>query len=1080
MVPARRGRGRGRPRKDWSARTQRLERPNSRAKVTAPSPQVDAIPSASPSTPAPSTCCTTCSLNVDDIELILHFTTQTAHTLAHPDPPNNLIALFWSQNTPRLGLSCHAVLHLILGLAGYHLAYLTADPRTDPDLQPRARYASLARKHGALGLAELTRTLGNIDESNCGALYTAAVLVSFCTFAAGPTDANDLLACNVGEENANNEARLHPWMSVVQGVRLIAESFEPDVLFSGLVAPLRYRPRPDFEMSSSSRANLPTCIERGLPRINWQGPMDRLRALIVTRGESHVAEVYLENFQRIRSIYEATYGNVDGSVGCESENKFIFIWLYTIEDSFVACVRQKEPLSLLILAYYAVLLTTMKRDCFNGRHLALTALALSQFNPAAQAKLLQSHLLTATTTTTLAPREPAETGKPAECTTLTPNGPLQITPSCIDPLYNIPIITNATDLPLPIPHRQISISFNNTPAIFTLYFPHSTPTGVIPTRFFQLLYPLQNATAEDEAIAFGADSGAYTVSVAAGTGYRGDAAAAKFARILAARYYGLDAADFHGYIYGGSGGSLQVVAALENTEGVWDGGVALVQAVPVSNPNNWAIRALAGSVLDWSGKVGEVVDAVRPGGSGDPFEGLKGLERGVLEEASALGVPVAAWEDFGGVARNRTKLLEVLRTLVIPAVRDADPGYVDDFWSKRGYVGAEESGLGALFRDRLVEFNDTVLALERDEDGVPVALSLHDAGSGLVQQLEKMGAEAPFDLEFTILSHNDTLDSGIFTGLVNPKGGSVFIYRDNNTTVLSRLAEGVRVQADNRWYLAVHTWHRHQVPLVEDGYYGYDYLRDPNNSSPLYSQRDILLAPITSTGASGGGTHTGGIKGKLIVMDNLADYDAFPWHADWYKKRVETALGPQCGNQYRLYYNEHADHHMGPVPTSLQSRLVDFTGLYEQLLRDLSAWVEDGIEPPPQTRYDVHGGQVVVPADASARGGIQPVVTLTVGGANRTEVAAGEAVVLRVRAEVPPGAGEIVSVEWDVEGTGEFSTDIRGANEVGGSVDLEVSHVYGMPGMYFPAVRVASHRDGDMQTPFARALNLGRARVIVH
>ncbi|KAJ0424566.1 hypothetical protein BJY00DRAFT_308993 [Aspergillus carlsbadensis] len=676
-----------------------------------------------------------------------------------------------------------------------------------------------------------------------------------------------------------------------------------------------------------------------------------------------------------------------------------------------------------------------------------------------------------------------------ECTSETPNGPLQITASCIDPLYTTPIITSRSDFALPVPHHRVSGYFNDTSTDFNIYLPTNPNTNTTwPTRFFQLVYPLQNSTAEDEAIAFGADSNAYTVRVAAGVGYRGDAAVAKLSKRIACAYYtsnsssnstfstntddGAEAeaeeisCNIHGYIYGGSGGSLQTIGAVENTEGVWAGALALIQAIPISNPNNWAIRALAGIVLD--SKSAALVDALQPGGSGDPFTDagldLEGFERGALEEASALGVPLRAWEDFDGVARNRTRLYETLRTLVVQPVKRADPTFVDDFWGREGYLGTEDSGLGEFFRGSLVEYNDTVQEVVLGADGVPTSIILSKVPKG-----------SPIGLEFTIVDGGQEL--GTFAGLLDKGDRSVYLYDENNITTLSHLAVGTHLQIDNRWYLAIHTWHRHQIPPLEAGYYGYnDYLRT-KNGTPRYPQRDIFLAPSISASASGGGTHTGAIKGKLFVMDNLADYDAFPWHADWYRQQVQRALGNRVDDNYRLYYNDHADHQMGPVPQSLQGRLVDFTGIYEQLLRDLSAWVEEEVEPPAASRYSVEMGQVALPARAGKRRGVQPVVELTVDGRDRSEVAVGESVLFRVRAEAVPGTGKIVSVEWDFEGTGEFI-----AGELGKArkrVDARMKHAYDTVGTFLPAVRVAVHRDGDTETVFARVMNLGRGRVVV-
>src|SRR5437660_1219444 len=51
-------------------------------------------------------------------------------------------------------------------------------------------------------------------------------------------------------------------------------------------------------------------------------------------------------------------------------------------------------------------------------------------------------------------------------------------------------------------------------------------------------------------------------------------------------------------------------------------------------------------------------------------------------------------------------------------------------------------------------------------------------------------------------------------------------------------------------------------------------------------------------------------------------------------------------------------------------------------------------------------------------GGIQPVATATANGAARAEVGAGAEGVFAVEAEVPVGAGSIVEIAWDFDGSG--------------------------------------------------------------
>lgn len=652
---------------------------------------------------------------------------------------------------------------------------------------------------------------------------------------------------------------------------------------------------------------------------------------------------------------------------------------------------------------------------------------------------------------------PIEASGP-ECVAATDGGPLQITPDCIDPDFATALIDGEVDRAHPVPHRMVSGHFDGTAIDFNIYLPHDGWDG----RFFQLVYPLQNSTAEDREIGFGADSGGYTVRVAGGGGYRADAAAAKLSRIIAKDYYKTCKRQIYGYIYGGSGGSLVTVGAVENTFDVWQGAVPLVQAVPVSNPNNFCIRAFAGLVLDEVSD--KIADAVRPGGSGDPFDGLDDMRREVLREVTELGIPMEAFEDFDGVGRDRTDLWKSLRTQIVPIVTGQDPTYVDDFWIEPGYLGTDDSALGAFFRQSLYEQNVTIRRVKLGTDSIPVALTLNEVPS----------KPPPHGLRFTIKPNGINRTIGSFTADLDEFSKTASIHAENNATILSLLTEGTTLHVDNRATLAVSAFHRYQVP-TRPGFYGYDYLRLANGE-PMYPQRN-LIAPSLIRGASGGGGHTGNITAKVIVMDTLSDYDAFPWHADWYRNEVRKALGARFEENFRLYYTENADHFMEYTDKPHTTRLINFSGLWEQHLRDLSAWVETGQLPPDPTTYSISNGQVKVPQRASQRLGIQPVVNLTAHGTTRATVRRGRPIAFRAHFEVPPNAGTVTSLEWDFEGTGDFvKKDFSGDQ---GMNDVEVTETYRRPGTYYPSVRVAVHRDGDEKSLYAQLLNVGRMRVVV-
>lgn len=136
--------------------------------------------------------------------------------------------------------------------------------------------------------------------------------------------------------------------------------------------------------------------------------------------------------------------------------------------------------------------------------------------------------------------------------------------------------------------------------------------------------------------------------------------------------------------------------------------------------------------------------------------------------------------------------------------------------------------------------------------------------------------------------------------------------------------------------------------------------------------------------------------------------------------------------------------------------------------------------PPPTSEYRVQDGQVHVPPTATERKGIQPVAHLKVNGGERAEVAVGEAVTLTAQIDVPPAPGTVVSAKWDFQGEGTYSDAAKLGDPTSETVEVSATHAFSEPGTYFPALRVASQRESDPSTPFARSMNLSRVRVVVN
>src|SRR5262249_4553162 len=138
----------------------------------------------------------------------------------------------------------------------------------------------------------------------------------------------------------------------------------------------------------------------------------------------------------------------------------------------------------------------------------------------------------------------------------------------------------------------------------------------------------------------------------------------------------------YGYIHGPSGGSYQAITSLEETDGVWDGSVPQVMGTPNAIPGVFTVRIHALRVLKHGDKFAGVRDAIEPGGSGDPYADFNDEERGALLEATRLGFPMRGWWNWETMTGGPLRLVAGYVPLL-------EPTYMDDFWSKPGYLGTD-------------------------------------------------------------------------------------------------------------------------------------------------------------------------------------------------------------------------------------------------------------------------------------------------------------------------------------------------------------------------------------------------------
>lgn len=665
----------------------------------------------------------------------------------------------------------------------------------------------------------------------------------------------------------------------------------------------------------------------------------------------------------------------------------------------------------------------------------------------------------------------------------------------------------------PVRHRYVHGGFEGTGARFSLYFP---PKERYQGRFFQYITPFpdnenlsQGAFGEEDKIGFAITHGSYFIETNGGGrvdfakpesndptlgAFRVNAATAQFSRVIATQIYG--GKRPYGYAFGGSGGAYRTVGSIENTNGVWDGVVPYVLGSPMAIPNVFIIRMHAMRVL--KDKFPQIIDALEPGGSGDMYAGLNEEEKAALSEVTKMGFPPKAW--FGYQRMGIHGFLVLYQGVV-----RADKSYFEkDFWNTPGYLGANPPA--SLAKARIQQPSQIKAGITIDEAvslGLAQPMSPTERGTADAAWKAIGGVEKAMPVAFQltdVLPDIDFLggDLLILSGAAAGKTLQItkiatdkVVLGPAEASVLAQVKPGDRIQVDNSNFLAVQTYHRHQVPGKE--YYVYDQFRD-KEGKPLYPQRPMLLGPLFTHGAAGV-LPTGKFTGKMILLESLWDREAFPWQADWYRSKVQANLGDKLDDNFRLWYTDHALH--GDVSVEDDpTRTVGYLGVLQQALLDLSAWVEKNVPPAATTQYKIDAGQVIVPQTANERKGIQPVVILMANGGKRAEVSAGQSVTITAEVEVPQNMGKVVAAAWNFEGLSKevekqsgwsfensdafpVAGKILPADRTGSRVTIEATYKFLKPGTYFPTLRVASQRDGNAKTPYTRIQNLDRVRVVV-
>jgi hypothetical protein len=651
-------------------------------------------------------------------------------------------------------------------------------------------------------------------------------------------------------------------------------------------------------------------------------------------------------------------------------------------------------------------------------------------------------------------------------------------------------------------HRYVHGGFEGTTTRFALYFP---PQEVYQGRFLQnpganLDGPGNESLTLDRGIYGGLDmafeAGAYLVSSVPFGGYdsepgdtsyaiRATAAAALQSRQIAEAIYG--ESPHHGYIWGGSGGGARTLDCMEHIDGVWDGAVPymtggrMISGLP--DIFAWAYSAQVNVRRILGSKIESVIDALEPGGSGNPYEGLSEDQRREVAAMMQIGYPRGA--EF--LLRDPTADVALWTWRAREFVAE-QPDYFARFWTEPGYAGHDRPDLLA---EHLLDDKATVTRVLTGNDLADPEAVNSLAGkdgalfvAGIPVRLSMMAGDMPIAVLLDQPLHRDAAGARISVSSGEAVGRTLYAMAGGGPILIASLTgaeeallgftnvrPGDEIAIDNRDFLA----------------YGFLYRHWGDN--PIFEVDGVPVFPQHGNGSwpsAWGNDRTGTLHGGRVILIHHAQ-DPYVWPPGMvdYDHRVRAYLGNRTHDKYRFWFTERAEHLFPPmkdegrVPVH-STRLINYTPVIEQAIHDLIAWCEREIPPADDTAFEVTtDNAVVLPPTGVGRRGIQPVVAATVNGAARADVSVGDQVLFEVRAETPPGTGTIIAVEWDMLGAGDWPTRDDAIDGTQSSVTTRTVYTFDAPGTYFPSVRVSSHREGNVSAPRRRVPNIARVRVVV-
>ncbi|KAK9372449.1 uncharacterized protein V1513DRAFT_460580 [Lipomyces chichibuensis] len=264
----------------------------------------------------------TSDLYMRDLELMHHYSTQTYRTWSDVPETQEI----WRIVVPKEALAHRFLMHGLLALSALHLVQINSDDRSPSQMM----YVEIATRHHSLALSSFRPELNNITRVNCNALFAFSSILSVFAFASSQ--------CTGIEHGMAPVEEILQAFSLLRGVYEILRTAW-DWIENGQLG---------FLLRDEGRTTGDTLPAEARAALEYLDEVNN------DNSESEAKETYCSTIRILREVFEDFYTR-------RQQVRSAMAWPITVPQEYIALLWSRQPMALVILAHYCVILRLLDR-----------------------------------------------------------------------------------------------------------------------------------------------------------------------------------------------------------------------------------------------------------------------------------------------------------------------------------------------------------------------------------------------------------------------------------------------------------------------------------------------------------------------------------------------------------------------------------------------------------------------------------------------------------------------------------------------------------------------------------------------